>query len=115
MGKFRNAVDMFEKMGVNYSYSSLQVDMPPHIAKAVMAFSRQIPKDLIYDPKDDNSYGVENEIHCTVLYGIHSDVADGVKEVVEKYRLRPFPLTFGKISYFEQADYDVMKFDIESP
>jgi len=112
MGKF---IDLYEKMGATYSYSSVQIDIPIHIAREVIRYSHQIPKSLIYDPDNDKSYGLENEIHCTVLYGIHASTAEGVKQVVEKYRLRPFNLQFGHVSYFEQADYDVMKFDIVSP
>jgi len=112
MGKF---INMCEKLGVTYSYSSLQVDIPLYIAKDVMDYSRTIPKSMLYEPLNEKGYGIENEIHCTVLYGIHVLTAEQIINVIEKYRLRPFNLCFGSINYFEQTDYDVMKIDIESP
>jgi len=112
MGKFR---EMYEKEGVKYSYSSLQVDMPLHIARVVMNYSYLIPANLLYNPTDEKKYGVENEIHCTILYGIHSPDSEGVRDIIERFRICPFSLKFGAVSFFEQDEYDVMKYEIISP
>lgn len=102
-------------MNATYLYSSLRIDIPMHIAREVLTFSQTIPKSLMYKLENDRKYELKNEIHCTVLCGIHVANIQDIKMVFDKYRLRPFVIRFGKISYFEQSDYDVMKFEIESP
>jgi len=71
-----------------------------------------IKQEHIYTEPDDASYGLEEEPHCTLLYGLHDDVTDdNVKSVLQG-------ITFGtcKIhnpSIFETDKYDVLKFEVE--
>lgn len=72
-----------------------------------------IDKEDLYEEEDDSSYGLENEPHATLLYGLHEDVKDDeIKDKVGKISSLDFDL--GNISSFNNEKFDVVKFDIES-
>jgi hypothetical protein len=68
------------------------------------------PKDL-YEEEGDRTFGLEDEPHVTLLYGLDGSVTpDQVKGILNKF-------TFGtcklhNASLFEN-DYDVLKFDVK--
>lgn len=69
------------------------------------------PKDIYEDP-DDDSFGLEDEPHITLLFGLHKEVTDEeVEDIVKSFVYRPIKLS--KLSIFDNPDYDVLKFDID--
>ena len=68
----------------------------------------------IYTEKGDRSFGLEDEPHTTLLYGLHDGVTvDDVKNVMDKFK-------FGNLiahnpSLFQNEKYDVLKFDMKYP
>ena len=101
---FKNA-----KKGKNYSYSSLQIDVPKIIANKILEYGESIPK------KDLGEDGAENEIHVTVKYGFHTDSIKEFEDILEK--IKPFNIKIGEMSIFkadEDRDSDVVKLDIHS-
>lgn len=65
------------------------------------------------EEEDKDRYGREYEQHVTILYGIHSDVPDeDVEELIDK--LSAPTVKLNKIGIFENENFDVVKFDIES-
>lgn len=86
-------------------FSSTQVDIPDLLAKKLSAMGAKIPDgDLAEDGREDH-------FHITAKYGLHTNNADEVKEAV--YGQRPFVVTLGKLSLFENPDANVLKIDIE--
>lgn len=69
-------------------------------------------KDLYEDP-DDDSFSLEKEPHCTLLFGLHEGITTPeVEEVIKNYTFTPLKLY--NPSFFEKEDlYDVLKFDIQ--
>ena len=71
------------------------------------------PED-IYTEEDDSSFGLEDEPHTTLLFGLHDTVSlDDVKDVMDEFK-------FGNLvahnpSLFQNKKYDVLKFDIKYP
>lgn len=66
----------------------------------------------IYIQEGDRSYGLEDEPHCTLLYGLHKGVSvDDIKKITNNYTFTP--LKAHNVSLFANPDYDVLKFDIE--
>ena len=69
------------------------------------------PED-IYTEEDDSSFGLENEPHTTLLFGLHNTVSlSDVKNVMDEFK-------FGNLvahnpSLFRNEKYDVLKFDIK--
>lgn len=74
----------------------------------------QIDLDDVYNEEGDRTYGLEDESHITLLYGLAPEVTlDEVKNILKEF-------TFGKCiiknaSLFEQEKYDVLKFDVDGP
>ena len=67
-------------------------------------------EDLYEDPNDD-SFGLETEPHCTLLFGLHPEVTtQQVKDIINKFNFTT--LTPLNISKFENPKYDVLKYDI---
>jgi hypothetical protein len=103
------------KTGVNYSYSSTQINLPQELAKKVQSWGRSnVPKAAVFEDPKDPSFGFENNPHITVKYGLHTDNPDDVKRVVRGFG--PIKYTLGNMSYFEDnKNFDVLKIGIESP
>lgn len=72
-------------------------------------------KDIYEDPEDD-SYGLEDESHVTLLYGLHEEVTtQQVKDIIQKHNIPSGLLYAYNISLFSTSpEYDVLKFDVKS-
>lgn len=72
----------------------------------------QIEKEDVYVDPNDQTFGLENEPHVTLLYGLHSDVGlDKVEPVVSEPTYTT--VKAHNPSLFENDKYDVLKFDIK--
>ena len=72
-----------------------------------------IPNEALYEPKDDPTYGKENEPHVTILFGLHNDISDkDIEAEIKKIKVPRIEL--GKVSSFKNDLFEVLKFDIIS-
>ena len=73
------------------------------------------PDDVYNEDGSDSSYspfGLEDEPHCTLLYGLHDGVTtEEIKDVLDKYTYSTVKAY--NASLFENPNYDVLKFDIK--
>lgn len=100
---------------VRYSYSSIQVNLPGDLGKQIIAWGKKhIPDDELFrDPKNPN-FGRENEIHVTVLYGLHSDNSTESRRVVKN--CKSFNVRLGPVDVFTTNDnFDVVMVKVLSP
>jgi 2'-5' RNA ligase len=107
--QFIESVQLNEKAGDSYSKGCVMAyldDLKPEIEK----LQSQIEADELYEEEGDRTFGLEDEPHVTVLYGIHSDKVDDdkVMELVKKMDWKQ-PISIGKPSLFENEKYDVLK------
>lgn len=58
--------------------------------------------------------GIEDEPHITIKYGLHTNDADDVANVVSGFP-GPVKVKLGKLSLFKHDDFDVLKIDVVSP
>jgi 2'-5' RNA ligase len=67
------------------------------------------------NPQDLQGKGLEDESHVTLLYGLHSDeIAD--EDVMKICCKLVYPqVRLHNVSLFENPEFDVLKFDAESP
>ena len=78
--------------------------------------TKGIKEDDVYSPEGERDYGIQppNEIHVTILYGLHADIPD---EDIENFidNMTAPEVTLDKVSIFDNADkgFDVLKFDVE--
>jgi len=94
-----------------HEFSSTQLDVPTAEKKILLEFGKSfiLDEDLAEDGREDKP-------HITVKYGLHTDNADDVKELLAD--VAPFEVTLGKTSIFPgkgDIDYDVVKIDVKSP
>jgi len=70
-----------------------------------------IKPEHLYEEESDRSYGIEDEPHCTLLYGLHNGV--GLNEVKQLLNDIQFgQCKVGNASLFQNPKYDVLKFDV---
>ena len=97
-----------------YKRGVAMVELPEAQADFLIEWGQlNIPDNLLHQPPDDDSMGREKEMHVTAKYGFTTDVLHQLHEIGES--TPAFPVYIGSISLFEQADYDVVKLDVESP
>ncbi|MCA1623676.1 MAG: 2'-5' RNA ligase family protein [Acidobacteria bacterium] len=98
-----------------HDYSSTQVNLPEDVSSKVLSVGKTLVKDAdLADKIDWNPR--ETEPHITVKYGLHTNDAKEVRQILAGEK--PFEVTLGKTSIFpakEDANYDVVKVDIDSP
>jgi len=70
-----------------------------------------IEEDDIYEEGDD--YGLEEQPHITILYGIHEDEVDPsvIVDMMEQ-KMEPVTVSIDEIDIFENEKYDVVKYNV---
>jgi len=97
-----------------YQYSSVQVSLPQPAADKIFEWGEEhIEDDKIFCDPYDPIYGREDEIHITVLYGLHTEQAELVRELL---RNEPaFRIRLGAVSIFtNNPKFDVVKIEVIS-
>lgn len=106
MKKFKQ---LFEK----YDYSSTQFNLYSVMSNIISSYyDKRILDEMLYTEDNDGSYGIENNHHITVKYGL--DITDHRKliPIVEKFGSVVCKL--GNVTHFEAEKYDVLKIDVIS-
>lgn len=95
-------------------FSSVQVNFPQWIAEQVYAWGeKHISDDEIYIDVENMHFGREDEIHVTVLYGLHADTPQQTRELFAD--VKPFEITLGEIGVFTNSNmFDVVKIEVIS-
>ena len=72
-----------------------------------------LTKDMLYNPPDDPTYGLETEFHCTLKYGFIPDLKkDDIAYILNGIK-KPFFIKLLKLSTFKNSLFQVVKFDVE--
>ena len=99
---------LLEKKGETHSYGCAMVyfDFPE-----MATIHSQIDPADVYTEEGDRSYGLEDEPHTTLLYGLHSkEIPDMVvMDICKSEQIDEIKLS--NPSLFENENYDVLKFD----
>jgi|LakMenE18May11ns_1017448.scaffolds.fasta_scaffold9889655_2 2'-5' RNA ligase len=101
-------------LNVKYDYSCVHVDLPKGISNEIIEWGRKYVTDEdIYVSQKDPTFGREDEIHTTILYGIHGDSPEEVKNVLQGFG--PIKASLGKINIFTNPyHFDVVMIEVES-
>lgn len=97
-----------------YQYSSIQVSLPPSDADKIFEWGEEhIEDNKIFFDAQEPVYGREDELHITVLYGLHTEQSELVRELL---RNEPaFRVKLGAVSIFAASrKFDVVKIEIIS-
>jgi len=96
-----------------HQYSCVQFNLPQTVAEKITKWGQaNIPDSLLYQPPDDSTYGRETTIHCTVFFGLHTDLATPVIYLLENEH--PFLIRLGQVSCFSNDKFDVVKIEVYS-
>lgn len=106
---FNELFKIVEESSAVRSYSCLMLDLS-ELQQDINEMHEGICPCDVYD--DEPGHGLQtDEFHATVKYGLHTDKA---KEVFDVIKLYPVKLKFKSLSLFENEKFDVLKFDIVS-
>lgn len=98
--------DILKEATYDYACAMLYFNFPE-----INKIHSLIDKNDIYEEPDDDSYGLETEPHCTLLYGIHGDVSiEGVINSIKDIEFSDCKVY--NPSLFENEKYDVLKFNV---
>lgn len=94
-----------------YEYGCIMLDLNKTIINFYKYLKNIIAQDDLYI--DGDMYGIEYEPHVTILYGLHCQDKNEVKQIKNILKYLPkLNVKVTGISLFEN-EYDVLKFDID--
>lgn len=94
-------------------YGCVMAQIEERAAKKIVEFNyRMIGEDVLYTT--ESGFGRETDPHITVKYGLINTYTE---EQMQKFLegVKPFNIQIKGLSLFENENFDVVKFDIESP
>lgn len=99
---------------VKYDYSSCHIDVPDLIANDIINWGREnVTDEEIYVTHKDPTYGREDHIHITILYGIHCETSVEVRKILENSG--PIKVKMGKVDIFtDPYKFDVVMINVKS-
>jgi 2'-5' RNA ligase len=98
---------------VKREFSNTQISVPSTISSKVQTWSKKhIAESIVYTDPNDPSFGRETDSHVTVKFGLHTNNARDVEEVVSGFSV--FTVKLGEVSKFSSEEYDVIKIDVHS-
>ena len=105
---------LLEMRNATYDFSSAQVDVPNPLAKKIIEWgNKTIDDDEIFVSDTDPNFGRENEMHVTVLYGIHSEYPSKIKRSLKE--TSPVKVKLGKMTAFTNPEkFDVVVIEVIS-
>src|SRR5574343_1207082 len=97
---------------VKYDYSSVHVDVPSPISDDIIRWGKQnIADDDIFCSQRDPTFGRENEIHITILYGLHAEYSDEIRSLLQNKG--PVKIKLDKIGIFTNPyNFDVIMIEV---
>jgi 2'-5' RNA ligase len=101
------ALNEAEKKPYNYGCMMLYYDVPEW-----SDYLDMIDEEDLYQ-EDNGQFGLEDEPHITVLYGLHSDEIDDEELFNHLQKFNPPKVSMSNISLFNNDNFDVVKFDVE--
>lgn len=93
---------------VRYAFSSVHANLPTTLSERIINWGlKNVKEDDVFKDFSNNFVGRENEIHVTILYGLHSESPSETQRLVQT--TKQFTVTLGKISIFTNDKYDVVQ------
>jgi 2'-5' RNA ligase len=94
------------------SYGWTSIDAPEETCKKIREYQKNIKEEDLYTEEGEWKYGIEDEHHVTVKYGLHTKNEEDVIDTIGGEKGGEVKLS--KTSMFENDDYDVLKVTVVS-
>lgn len=97
--------------GTGYSYGCAMLYF--HLPEMDDLHSKIEDRDIF---TEGEKYGLEDEPHITLLYGIHSDEVsdDDVIKILDSFKDKIQNVELTEVTKFDNPKYEVLKFDVKS-
>lgn len=101
-------------LNVKYDFSCVHVDLPPDLSQEIIHWgAKHVTDEEIYVSQKDLSFGREDEIHSTILYGIHNESPEQVKHLLQGFGT--IHATLGRLNIFTNPHhFDVVMIEVIS-
>ena len=96
-----------------YDYSSLLIELPDELTDSIISwgFDNVPDEHLFFDPNDP-TFGREDDIHLTLIYGIHADNPKEIKSIIKEEK--SFTCKLGEIKLLtKNSKFDVLVIDVQ--
>jgi len=113
---------MAKKQSSERDYSWVSISVPKSIGAKTIKFAKSIPERELYIEKTEEGeeihgkgwkYGVEDDPHITVLWGILTKDVRKIRKALEDQKGGMVKLS--QVGMFESEEYDVLKVTVVSP
>lgn len=105
---------LVESGKIKRDYSSVQLNVQDRLSDEIISWGYDnIPEKYVFFNPDRPSFGRENNIHITILYGVSGKDKASVGDLLKN--IKPFTVRLGKMSLFFNNVFDVLKIDVDSP
>lgn len=97
-----------------YDYSSLLIELPEELTDNIISWGfDNIPNEDLFSDPEDPSFGREDDIHITVIYGIHSGNHKETQELIRDDN--KIKCKLGEMILFTKNDnFDVLVIKVKS-
>lgn len=93
-----------------YKFGCVMVEIPVSNWNEI---TQSISPEDVYEESGDNTHGIQQNPHVTILYGLHPEVTDDmVKSVFDNFT-GDINIEVDGIDIFENEKYDVVKFNVK--
>ena len=107
--KIKNYIQ-FIKESSGYQYGCVMVEIPVSNWNEITS---SIDEEDIYEEEGDSTYGIQQNPHLTLLYGLHDTVTpDMIKSVFDNFTDN-INIVVDGIDIFENEKFDVVKFNVK--
>lgn len=105
---------LYDMLNVKYDFSCVHIDLPLNLSNEIILWgSKYVTDEDIYVSQKDPTFGREDEIHATILYGIHGESAEEVTNLLKG--IGPIKANLGKLNVFTNPYYfDVVMIEVNS-
>lgn len=108
-------ISLMKLLENRYEYGCVMAHVDEEAARKIVDFNyKTISEDILYIDENDDGFGRETHPHITIKYGlVQNYTEEQVKQLLRQ--VTPFDIQVRGISIFENENFDVVKFDVDSP
>ena len=109
--KIKRYIQFINESINGYKYGCVMVEIPVSNWDEITS---SINTEDVYEEPGDDTHGIQQNPHLTILYGLHEEVTDEmVKSIFDNFN-SDINIEVDGIDIFENEKYDVVKFNVRS-
>lgn len=98
---------------IQYEFSSVHIDVPIDLSDEIIEWGKkQISDNSLFKDLKNSFWGREDELHVTILYGIHSKDHQPTFQLLENEK--PIHVRLQNVHIFREKLFDVVTISVDS-